>query len=328
MRRFYTAISLLLLLALCGCSMRDLAGYPYVSQENGIPRSKLILAVPQEEWMMALGGQLSEIVSTHSEGAVDLQVTAVEDPMQLYQSGKADMAFCSGEQIMGMDESLAYLSLPFLFQSPEDYLTAVNEEDSPVRTSEAIRQQTGGNILGVYYDCAWMLAASKQASNAANPLYGLRIGTDNRFPFREVFLRLQAGDTASGNPKRMWQLFLQGEISTLEFLAEEADESLGEAEKIYYTRHRIEGRFLLLREGAVEEAVRLCLLQAFSETVEQACRQRMEQEQTLVEGLCSEEAVKDADSGFAGLYEAAGSLYQREGQSYGLSQSQIAFFAF
>lgn len=309
---------------LAGCTVADLSHYPYASQEHSIPRTRLTLAVPQEEWTVALCGQLSELVAERSGGAVSLQFTPAEDPMELYRSGEADMVLCTTDEIIQLDDSLGWLSLPFLFQSPGEYLTATNEEQSLVRTSEALRAASGGSVVGTYYDCGWMLA-STAAAQETSPLTGILFGSDYRFSSGELFNGLSARDTATGNAKKLWQLFSQGEAATVEFRPDETENLPGGTSFVTISRHRIEARFLLLRDGVLEGDALLCLTQAVSETVGQASHQRMQEEESRLEALCGAANANLITQRPSELFKRAVWIYQTSSSAYALSTETLKF---
>lgn len=273
--------------------------------------------------MMALCGQMSEQIADRSEGAITLQLTPTEDPLALYRTGEVDMAFCTTQQMTEIDPELQWLSLPMLFADPEQYLACVNAEESPVKQSQAVADELGGSVLGAFYDCGWMMASAKEGAEAPDPLRGVLFGVDFRYNGREQYLALGTRDTAFGNAKKLWQLLSQEEAGTIEFLPQET-ESLPEAAiAVTLSRHRMGGRFLILRRDAVEEESMLYLQQAVSETLGQACRQRMEQEESLTAALCTASGAEFRSEPLQTLSKNAAANYRGDGSRFGLSETVL-----
>ncbi len=336
MKRLSLLLSVLLALILTGCTVSDLARYPYISQERRLSHANLTLAVPQEEWMVALGGQLTELVSSYSDGTIKLQLIPAEEPLELYRTGEAELVLCTSKELSGMAPEFAWLSLPFLFPTPESYLAALNAPAGPVRGRRVVTEQAApenpakepktekkitGELLGGYYDSGWMMATDPYGEAL---LYGELFGVHHLFPDRSLFLTLGARDTASGNAKKLRQLLEQGETGSIEFWPESPEGELPTVGALLCSRHRMEGRFLILRDNAVEGDVRDCLLQAVSETATQAARQRMESEEETL-ALLGPVADDDRKRELSRLFERMQQNYLFSPASYGIPEEAMDF---
>ena len=305
------------LLLLTGCTVGDLARYPYVSQEKRQHHQTVTVAVPQEEWVLALGGQMTELVSAYSDGAVKLQLMPSEDPAELYRSGEAELLLCTGDELCRWESSLGWIRLPFLFPSPDEFLAAANAPGGPLRGTSVTVGETAGTLLGGFYDRGWMLAVRPQNGSI---FAGVSFGADSRFGAGDLFRLAGAREIVSGTPQQL----LQGEAGAAEFLPEEAEQAFPAGTKPVLSRHRTEGRFLIVREDVTDRAVLDCLLQALCETTAPAALQRMAaEEETLaavLPGASGEYSRELLDAG-----QRMRRNYQFSPASYGLPEEAEQF---
>lgn len=314
MKKRIALLLAVMLTLLSGCAAGDLSRYPVISQEQALPRTRLVLLVGEEEWLFALGSQLSEVVSDLSGGAVSLLVTPVGDPSEAFAAEEGDLCFISSEELTRADPGLSYLRLPFLFAAPEDALTCLNGEESPV-TASALLQQRYGTLIGAYYDSGWCMAVNEGAITIGS-LYLGRFGVNQRFTDRECFLPLGAADTAAGDTKRLMQLLSEDELAAIEISPEELT-ALQQGLSVYPSRHRIEVQYLFLRQQAADERVLPYLRQAFHETVTQASIQRMQWEEEQLNSIGGQTLPSDA---VEPIFRQAGFSYRWRGTGWGLPE--------
>lgn len=284
MKKRYKFAACLLALLLSGCALGELHSYPYEPESRTYSPAKITLAVSQEEWMVALGGQISEKIAALTDDTVTLEVAPQEDPLAAYRANQADLVFCDTSEMRQADSSLGWLSLPFLFDGPQVYLAALNSPQSPIRNLTALKQAFAGEVVGVYYDCGWMMALD--AAEMPSALTNLKIGADERMAGLSPYTELGAQKTLVAPAGELPQMLAKHELDLAEFRADDLSAVEG-ATAVNLSRHRMEGRFLILREGVCSENLRLCIKQAVSATVEQACAQRMNAEESSIAGLAS-----------------------------------------
>lgn len=313
MRKGISLLLAVMVMLLCGCTAGELNRYPFISQEQTPPRTRLTLVVGQEEWLFALGSQLSEVVADLSGGAVSLQVVPAENAAETVAAGQGDLCFVSSGQLTEADPGLSFLQLPFLFATPEDALACLNGEDSPVAAS-ALAQERYGSFIGGYYDSGWCIAVNTHTAN--DLLRWGRFGVDQRFGDRECYLALGADETATGDTKRLIQLLSEGELAAVEMLPQKAP-MVQEELALCLSRHRIEAQLLFIRQGAAGEEAVQCLRQAFNETVTQAAAQRMQLEQEQLEAWGGE-ILSEETAGSA--FEQAMYFYRWQGMAWGLPE--------
>ena len=150
----------LVLVTSCGINTKDHPRVDGMSVPTPQKRT-LSLVLPNtqddilEEALLVFQAKLEEI----SNQQLTLDLIPVENPRARLGDNDADLVLLSQKDLQEIDESLNYLSYPFIFDSSQDYLLHIGSTDGAISGSKRLQNLLQGSIIGSYYGgSAWVLS--------------------------------------------------------------------------------------------------------------------------------------------------------------------------
>ncbi|MCI8653126.1 MAG: hypothetical protein HFF11_05455 [Angelakisella sp.] len=326
MKRLLAFFLVLGLLAGCGPQLEK---YPRVeSSSQGLETQTLTIDIPQEADQLTLDAvsQLAAALLELSGGAITLEVYPSRDPARALRTGDTHLALLDNSGLMAADPSLSFLDWPFLMEDEEQWLTIMGAEDGVVRGSASLREALNGEVIGLWYQGRTVLLGRgsfyEEIGFAGAPL-GVLEGREAPGFFQGIG-DLNPKTVSTGDGETLLKLLSSREVKYIEYPLGKVDpDTLPELVKhLEDTAHRVEGSWLVLGKGAVDQKTAQIIRAAAAAVPQPAWNARARREEELFQALEAREITVQKRP-CPPLRRAAKEYFRKNGKGLGCRESTL-----
>ena len=281
------ALLTVLSLLLGGCVQADLRNYPRQEQEEdpaGLEEETIRIALPVDapQIMWDTLDLLRAKIKALSDDRLKVTVRKAKYPIESYREGQADLYFFTTQEMVQMDDRLAFVQMPFLFSDADVMLTFLNDKSGVVRSSRATQTRLRGEILGVYYGGARVMLNRGRYYDEVGFYNTAAVLPDHLG--EDAFIAAGAETLVIGTQEEIFSALASTTVKLGEYIpgVPVPEETLSRIKSVERTEHQFDGWWLVLSAGksaSLSTQSRAIFEEALAYTVQWE-KQLLEQQQT------------------------------------------------
>jgi len=312
---------------LCACTLPlNTSDYPNIPQNSKIQIDKqysVKMALPSDagEDIELMSIRFASKVKELSDGMITAEAYSSYSPFVDYIEGDTDLTLLTNNEIVKMIPSLGFINMPFLFDSREEFLSFVNNDEGYVKTDSKITDLFNGQLLEVYY--LGSVGLTSRARFYPQILFeGSSVGVLSDLGQEQAFYGLSATRTILGDAAQL-SLYQAGSFTRLNEYrySTPATNEKGSTNFLCLTGHRMEGLWLILsnERGLPEEAVSI-IKEAVAYTVEETKKLAFEREDAALEAIQSEGGIELDHGPYDIIFDTATDMYIGKYKEFGIPE--------